>query len=90
MRRHVESGVLPGLVSLVYCRGRQQVETIGARAFDSNLPIERDTIFRGMAAGTQRPPGVADGREPARRPHVLNVPTFVRDFWTSAYQLIDD
>ena len=46
MRRHVESGVLPGLVSLVYRRGRQHVDAIGARAFDSSLPIGRDTIFR--------------------------------------------
>ncbi|HEX5992715.1 MAG TPA: serine hydrolase domain-containing protein, partial [Thermomicrobiales bacterium] len=25
-----------------------------------------------------------------RRPDVLTIPTFIRDFWTSAYQLIDD
>jgi CubicO group peptidase (beta-lactamase class C family) len=25
-----------------------------------------------------------------RRPDVLNIPAFIRDFWTSAYQLIDD
>jgi CubicO group peptidase (beta-lactamase class C family) len=24
-----------------------------------------------------------------RRPDVLNIPPFIRDFWTSAYQLID-
>jgi len=46
MRRHVESGLLPGLVALVHHRSREHVETIGTQAFDGNVPMRRDTIFR--------------------------------------------
>jgi CubicO group peptidase (beta-lactamase class C family) len=46
MRRHVESGLLPGLVALVHHRGREHVETIGTQAFDSSVSMRRDTIFR--------------------------------------------
>jgi CubicO group peptidase (beta-lactamase class C family) len=46
MRRHVESGLLPGLVALVHHRGREHVEAIGTQAFGSNVPMRRDTIFR--------------------------------------------
>jgi CubicO group peptidase (beta-lactamase class C family) len=46
LRRHVESGLLPGLVALVHHRGREHVDTIGNQAFDSNMPMRRDTLFR--------------------------------------------
>ena len=46
LRRHVESGLLPGLVALVQHRGREHVEAIGTMAFDSDAPVRRDTIFR--------------------------------------------
>ncbi|MCE8002888.1 serine hydrolase domain-containing protein [Billgrantia ethanolica] len=46
LRRHVESGLLPGLVALVHYRGREHVDVVGHQAFDSNVPIRRDTIFR--------------------------------------------
>jgi CubicO group peptidase (beta-lactamase class C family) len=46
LQRHVESGVLPGLVALVSHRGREHVETIGTMAFDDDTPMRRDTIFR--------------------------------------------
>ncbi|MDH4305598.1 MAG: beta-lactamase family protein [Nitrospira sp.] len=46
LSRHVDSGLLPGLVALVSHRGREHVETIGAQAFGSNEPMRRDTIFR--------------------------------------------
>jgi CubicO group peptidase (beta-lactamase class C family) len=46
LRRHVDSGLLPGLVALVHHRGREHVEAIGTMAFDSDAPIRRDTIFR--------------------------------------------
>jgi CubicO group peptidase (beta-lactamase class C family) len=46
LRKHVESGLLPGLVTLVDHRGRKQVEAIGTMAFDSDAPMRRDTIFR--------------------------------------------
>jgi CubicO group peptidase (beta-lactamase class C family) len=46
LRRHVESGYTPGLVMLVHQRGREHVEAIGTMAFNSSLPMRRDTIFR--------------------------------------------
>jgi CubicO group peptidase (beta-lactamase class C family) len=46
LRRHVERGVLPGLVALVSHRDREHGETIGTIAFDSDIPMRRDTIFR--------------------------------------------
>jgi CubicO group peptidase (beta-lactamase class C family) len=53
LRRHVDSGQIPGLVALVHHRGREHVETIGTMAFDSNVPVRRDTIFR--LASTTKP-----------------------------------
>jgi CubicO group peptidase (beta-lactamase class C family) len=53
LRLHVESGHIPGLVALVHHRGREHVETIGTMAFDSNVPVRRDTIFR--LASTTKP-----------------------------------
>jgi CubicO group peptidase (beta-lactamase class C family) len=46
MRRHVESGYTPGLVTLVQHRGREHVDAVGTMAFDSTVPMRRDTIFR--------------------------------------------
>jgi CubicO group peptidase (beta-lactamase class C family) len=46
LQRHVASGQIPGLVALVHQRGREHVETIGTMAFDSSVPVRRDTIFR--------------------------------------------
>lgn len=46
MRRHVDSGSTPGLLTLVHHRGREHVDAIGTMAFDSTLPMRRDTIFR--------------------------------------------
>ena len=51
--RHVEGDRIPGLVALVHQRGREHVETIGAMAFGSDLPMRRDTIFR--LASTTKP-----------------------------------
>jgi CubicO group peptidase (beta-lactamase class C family) len=53
LQRHVESGYTPGLVALVYHRGRVHVETLGAMAFDSSVPMRRDTLFR--LASTTKP-----------------------------------
>jgi CubicO group peptidase (beta-lactamase class C family) len=53
LQRHVDSGSVPGLVALVYCRGREHVETIGTMAFGSDRPMARDTIFR--LASTTKP-----------------------------------
>lgn len=46
MHRHVAPGKMPGLVTLVYHRGREYVDAIGTFAFDSTVPMGRDTIFR--------------------------------------------
>jgi CubicO group peptidase (beta-lactamase class C family) len=46
MRRHVESGYTPGLVTLVFHRGREHAEAIGTMAFGSAVPMRRDAIFR--------------------------------------------
>jgi CubicO group peptidase (beta-lactamase class C family) len=46
MRRHVESGHTPGLVTLVHHRGREHVDALGTMAFNSTVPMQRETIFR--------------------------------------------
>lgn len=46
MQRYIDSGWAPGVVSLVNHRGYEQVEVMGTMAFDSNVPMQRDTIFR--------------------------------------------
>lgn len=53
LRRHVDSGRVPGLVALVHRQGREHVETIGTMGFDSDVPVRRDTIFR--LASTTKP-----------------------------------
>jgi CubicO group peptidase (beta-lactamase class C family) len=53
LQRHVDGGLLPGLVALVHQRGREHVEAIGTMAFDSDVPMRRDTIFR--LASTTKP-----------------------------------
>jgi CubicO group peptidase (beta-lactamase class C family) len=46
-RNAVASGDIPGVVHLVWRRGELlQLETVGLRDIESNLPVERDTIFR--------------------------------------------
>ncbi|HLL49755.1 MAG TPA: serine hydrolase domain-containing protein, partial [Thermomicrobiales bacterium] len=46
MAGHVESGYVPGLITLVSRRGETQVDVIGTTAFDNDEPMRRDTIFR--------------------------------------------
>lgn len=46
MTRHIESGRLPGAVTLVSRRGETHVEAVGTLAFGSDAPMRRDTIFR--------------------------------------------
>jgi CubicO group peptidase (beta-lactamase class C family) len=53
LQRYVDNGHVPGLVALVYHRGRVHVETIGTMAFGSNVPVGRETIFR--LASTTKP-----------------------------------
>ena len=46
LRRHLEESRIPGLVALVWHRGREHVEAIGTYSFDRQTPMRRDTIFR--------------------------------------------
>jgi CubicO group peptidase (beta-lactamase class C family) len=46
MAGHVESGYVPGLVTLISRRGETHVDAIGTMAFDSDDVMRRDTIFR--------------------------------------------
>jgi CubicO group peptidase (beta-lactamase class C family) len=46
MQRHVDSGWVPGLVTLVSRRDREHAEVIGTQAFGSAAPMRRDSIFR--------------------------------------------
>jgi CubicO group peptidase (beta-lactamase class C family) len=46
LRRHVDSGRLPGLVALMRRQGAEHVDAIGTLAFDRTAPMRRDTIFR--------------------------------------------
>lgn len=52
MRRHVDSGAVPGLVLLLSHRGLDYVDAIGSMAYDGNEPIRRDAICR-MASMTK-------------------------------------
>ncbi|MEU8433227.1 serine hydrolase domain-containing protein [Streptomyces sp. NPDC029216] len=52
LRRHVESGKIPGLVALVSRGGQTHVEAIGTMRHDGGPPMARDTIFR-MASTTK-------------------------------------
>jgi CubicO group peptidase (beta-lactamase class C family) len=42
----VESGKVPGLVTLVSRRGKVHVDVVGKQAFEDPTPMRRDTIFR--------------------------------------------
>jgi CubicO group peptidase (beta-lactamase class C family) len=46
MKRHVDSGAVPGLVMLVHHRGREHAEAMGTMAYTSKESIQRNTIFR--------------------------------------------
>jgi CubicO group peptidase (beta-lactamase class C family) len=46
MSRHVESGRVPGLVTLISRRGEVHVDAIGMTAFERGDPMRRDTLFR--------------------------------------------
>jgi CubicO group peptidase (beta-lactamase class C family) len=46
LRRHVDSGRVPGLVALVARRGAEHVDAIGTLAFDRTASMRRDTVFR--------------------------------------------
>jgi CubicO group peptidase (beta-lactamase class C family) len=46
MAGHVESRVVPGIVTLVSRRGEVHVDAIGTKAFGGSEPMRRDTIFR--------------------------------------------
>ncbi|TVT01629.1 beta-lactamase family protein [Amycolatopsis bartoniae] len=45
MSRHVESGAIPGAVTMVSRRGEVHVDVVGAQAYDG-APLRRDSLFR--------------------------------------------
>lgn len=53
MHRYIEKGWAPGLVTLVHHRGQEHVEAMGTMAFNSEAPMQRDSIFR--LASTTKP-----------------------------------
>jgi CubicO group peptidase (beta-lactamase class C family) len=46
MRRQVDRGHVPGVVTLVGRRGEEHVDAIGTHRFDGGAPMRHDTIFR--------------------------------------------
>ncbi|HEY0677477.1 MAG TPA: serine hydrolase domain-containing protein [Chitinophagaceae bacterium] len=46
MRRYIDNGWAPGLITLVNHHGNEYVDTMGNMAFNGNIPMQRDTIFR--------------------------------------------
>jgi CubicO group peptidase (beta-lactamase class C family) len=46
MAAHVESGHVPGLVTLVACGDDVHIHAIGSPSFDDDSPLARDAIFR--------------------------------------------
>lgn len=46
MKSYVERGERPGVVTLVSRRGETHVDAVGAHAFGSERPMQRDTLFR--------------------------------------------
>ncbi len=46
MRRHVESGEVAGLVTVVCRDDKVHIEAIGVQDLDSKTPMQRDSIFR--------------------------------------------
>src|SRR5438045_1746168 len=46
MQRFVDRGWAPGLITLVHRHGREYVDVLGNMTFNSNVPMQRDTIFR--------------------------------------------
>ncbi len=46
MARYVESGEVPGLITLISRRGEVQIGAIGMKSAGGSDPVQRDTIFR--------------------------------------------
>ncbi|MFI6676629.1 serine hydrolase domain-containing protein [Kribbella sp. NPDC050470] len=57
LRRHVDSGKVPGVVALVSRGGGTHVEAIGTMHHDGGADVRRDTIFR--MASTSKPLSIA-------------------------------
>ncbi|TDW19538.1 serine hydrolase domain-containing protein [Kribbella kalugense] len=58
LARHVDSGKIPGVVTLVSRGdGEPHVETLGTMRHDGDTPIQRDTIFR--MASTSKPVSIS-------------------------------
>jgi len=92
MAGYVERGEVPGLVTLISRRGEMHVDVIGSLSISDSTPMRRDTIFR--VSSMSKPITAAAtmilaeecklGWTSPRPPNVC------LDFWTSAYQAIND
>ena len=63
MAWHVESGHMPGLISLVARSGEPHVDVIGTPSFGDSSPLRRDAIFR--IASLSKPIAAAVARKDA-------------------------
>jgi len=97
MAGHIERGGVPGLVTLLSRRGEVHVNAIGTKAVAGRAPMERDTIFR--IASLTKPIVAAAAMILVEMVGILmtqrawtspSPPDVCLDFWTSAYQAIDD
>ena len=81
MAGHVRAGDMPGLVTLVSRGGETHVDAIGQIAI-GGAPMQRDTNFR-----------ITSMTKPVTAVAAMDLPQPPRamvDFWTLAYQAIDD
>jgi CubicO group peptidase (beta-lactamase class C family) len=95
MAGHVGRGGVPGIVTLVSRRGETHVDAFGTKAVGESDPMRRDTIFR--IASMTKPITAAATMimvEECKLTQSLwtspSPPVVYLDFWTSAYQAIDD
>ena len=73
IRDAVESGLVAGAVTLVWHRGKVlQVNEIGRRDIEADLPMQRDTIFR-VASMTKPAPPPSRRSSPSVSPPVRSL-----------------
>ncbi|HUD37636.1 MAG TPA: hypothetical protein VMR14_12095 [Streptosporangiaceae bacterium] len=94
LSRHLDAGYVPGAVAVVARHGEVHVEAMGNLAFDgegSGTPMAADTICRypPWRAGALAAVGDADDHRPPDASAEGSLPILF-DFWTAAYQAIDD
>jgi hypothetical protein len=68
MARHVDSGEVPGLVTLISHHGEVHFDTIGTKAIGDDDPMRRDTTSGLDVPGDRRLTAVSIPRPAVRRP----------------------